>query len=276
MNEVQAFDQFGQCEKCNTEKPISRNSICANCYQALIAIRSNPEYRRRRLGQLAKSENGIIQFTRKIIHSQTSQRIYFPSNLEKQSQREINEEYTRLGRISEMKPAELTKARSKAPYAEEIFAISNGLFDKIKNRPVDLDKLPPREFEEFMAEVLNKLGFYDVQLTPQTRDKGRDILAKRKIEIGEILMIVECKKYDAARKIGLSIVERFLFTIRDRDKASCGLIATTSFFSADAKAKASEYQWQMKLADRNQIIKWIGKTGEWQKSKGSELWVPPV
>ena len=126
-----------------------------------------------------------------------------------------------MGRISEIDASELTKARAVAPYAKEIFQTSEELFSKIKEQPSELDKMPPYKFEEFMAELLERIGFYDVRLTPRTRDKGRDILAKMKISTGELLTIVECKRYAQARKIGLGIVERFLFTIRETDCGRC-------------------------------------------------------
>lgn len=275
MKKKQKFNDFGQCEKCKEEKSVNAHGICAKCYEWLLKIRSDPILLKSRLGELAKSENGIIQFTRQIVRSQTSQHAHFASEFERQSQREIREEYARLGRISEIEASKLTKARASAPYAKELFQISGELFRKIKERPSDLDKMHFYEFEEFMAELLERIGFHDVQLTPRTRDKGRDILAKMKISTGDLLTIVECKKYAQARKIGIGIVERFLFTIRDHDRASCGLIATTSFFSADAKARADEFRYQLHLADRNQIINWVGQVGTWRKQKGSQLWTPP-
>jgi hypothetical protein len=275
MKEKQKFDDFGECEKCKIERPINKQGICAPCYEWLLKIRSNPQHLKERLGQLAKSENGIIQFTGRIMRSQAFRGGHITSNFEKQSQREIREEYARQGRISEIEPSKLTKARAAAPYAQDLFQISDDLFRKIKERPSDLDKLHHREFEEFMAELVERLGFYDVVLTPRTRDKGRDILAKIKVGTGELLMIVECKKRAlSSPKIGVDVVERFLFTIREKDRASWGLIATTSLFSAGAEATANQYKYQLQLADRNRILNWVGQAGTWQKAEGSQLWIP--
>lgn len=44
--------------------------------------------------------------------------------------------------------------------------------------PNRLYGLSPREFEEVIAELFQRWG-YAVELTPQTRDGGRDVLAKR-------------------------------------------------------------------------------------------------
>ena len=42
--------------------------------------------------------------------------------------------------------------------------------------PKDLHQLKPRKFEELIAELLRDMG-YDVCLTPETHDHGRDIFA---------------------------------------------------------------------------------------------------
>lgn len=275
MQSLPTFDDFGECEKCKIEKPINKQGICVSCYKWLLKIRSDPQHLKERLGQLKKSENGIIQFTGRIMRSQAFPEGRITSHFEKQSQREIREEYARQGRLSEIEPSKLTKARAAAPYAQDLFQISNELFRKIKERPSDLDKLHRREFEEFMAELVERLGFYDVVLTPRTRDKGRDILAKIKVGTGELLMIVECKKRSlSSPKIGIDVVERFLFTIREKDRASYGLIATTSLFSAGAEATANQYKYQLQLADRNLILRWVGQAGTWKQTQNSQLWVP--
>jgi restriction endonuclease Mrr len=274
MKEKQEFNDFGECEKCKVERRINKQGICEACLEWLMKVRSDPNWRKERLGQLAKSENGIIQFTWRIMNAKLSQGRHFASSFERKSQHEIRQEYARYGRISEIDASALTKARAAAPYAKELYQVSDELFRKIKERPDDLDKMPSYKFEEFMADLLNRIGFHDVQLTPRTRDKGRDILAKWKIATGNLLTIVECKKYALARKVGVGIVERFLFTIRENDRASCGLIATTSFFSADAMARADQFHYQLHLADRRQIMNWVGQVGTWQKRKGSQLWIP--
>src|SRR5581483_6286078 len=271
MKKGQKFNEFGPCERCKEEWYVNAYGICAKCYEWIIESGSDPARLKRHLGDLARTENGIIHFTRQIIRSQTSQHPRLTSNLERQSQREVSQEYARLSRLSEIEASKLAKARAASPGANEIFDRSDELFRKIKERPSVLNTIPPDKFEEFMADLLERLGFHDVRLTPRTRDKGRDVLAKLKTSFGELLTIVECKRYALARKVGIGIVERFLFTIRESDRASCGLTATTSFFSADAKARALEYRYQLQLADRDQIIKLVGQVGTWQEDKNSQL-----
>ena len=219
MKEGISFDDFGPCDICREVKSITKNSICSNCFKRMLENRSEPWMRTWRLKALAKSETGIIQFAKRIAWSQTSQTLRpFRSKLEEMSRHDEVEEHARLHRLSEATPSELTEARVAAPYARDVFEITDQLFRRIQARPSELYRMPPEKFEEFMAELLEKMGLHDVEVTQRTRDKGRDIRAKLKVSIGELLIIVECKRWAAARKVGLAIVERFLWTIRETDR----------------------------------------------------------
>ena len=48
--------------------------------------------------------------------------------------------------------------------------------EQLARRGHDLRKLKPREFEQLIAELWHGFG-YDVDLTKQTRDGGKDIIA---------------------------------------------------------------------------------------------------
>jgi restriction system protein len=128
-------------------------------------------------------------------------------------------------------------------------------------------------YEEIIAAILMDMGC-DVQLTTATKDGGRDILAAFQTPFGKLLTIVECKRYKPERKIGIDLVERFLWVVDRNDKASFGLIATTSFFSADAQVIANNYRYRLKLKDFYDIREWIGKYGSWTKDDNSEIWIP--
>ena len=108
-----------------------------------------------------------------------------------------------------------------------------------------------------MATLLRDRGC-EVRLTPQSRDGGRDILAVFKTSIGDILTVVECKRFAPHWKIGQGIVERFLFTVQQRDRASCGLIATTSYFTSEARRLEKDYTWQLRLYDHESIQRMVG------------------
>lgn len=93
--------------------------------------------------------------------------------------------------------------------------------------------LTPREFEEFMAQLYNKLG-YNVELTQTTRDGGKDIILRKPDVLGDMVYYVECKRYKEKNKVGLDVVQR-LTGIIETDKVNGGIIATTSYLSPIAE-----------------------------------------
>jgi len=151
--------------------------------------------------------------------------------------------------------------------------VNKDLIEQLMRNPEDLYQLPPRRFEELVAEILLDMG-YEVELTPQTRDGGRDILAAMNLPIGNILTIVECKRFSMDRPVGIDVVERFLYTIRDKDRASSGLIVATSRFSSCAIALAQEHNYQLKLKDFDGLKEWVAKYGTWHTDRDGELWIP--
>ena len=153
--------------------------------------------------------------------------------------------------------------------------LTKDLISRLKACPHDVRNVPPRRFEALVAELLRDIGC-EVQLTPFSRDGGRDILAALATPLGRILALVECKRYAAHRKIGTDIVERFLWTIERKDEASLGIIVTTSFFSRGAKLLEERFRWKLKLRDYDHLQDWIGQYGSWRKRRHDHLWLPKV
>ena len=133
--------------------------------------------------------------------------------------------------------------------------ISNKLTEHFIKHPEAIHNLEPRKYEEFIAYLLEKLG-YEITLTQQSRDKGVDIYALKKNELGDFLTIVDCKKYSLKRPIGIGMV-RTLYGTLDIEKASHGIIASTSTFSKDARIFEEHHKYQISLKDHHDIYKWI-------------------
>jgi hypothetical protein len=110
--------------------------------------------------------------------------------------------------------------------------------------PTLMLKLPARKFEELVAEFLNRDGL-EVYLTPESKDGGRDILAFAQTPIGR-----------PDRPVGISIVQR-LYGVITHEKATAGLIVTTSRFSATALAFAETVKHQIGLKDYNDLKNWL-------------------
>lgn len=110
------------------------------------------------------------------------------------------------------------------------------LFQKILNDPLLVREISPRDFEYFVAEIINKLGFSDVNVTPRSNDGGRDIIATRTINDIKMLFAFECKQYSPERKIQLHTMRSLLGTISySETKVNMGVLVTTSFFTKGSK-----------------------------------------
>lgn len=136
--------------------------------------------------------------------------------------------------------------------------ISEELTGHILNNPNAMHNISPRKFEELVAYIMEKHG-YNVTLTQQSRDGGIDIFAVRNDGFGNILTIVDCKKYSETNPVRIAAVRGMYGTLKI-ESASHGIIATTSRFTRDARSLAQEYKYQISLKDHADILRWIQKT----------------
>lgn len=141
--------------------------------------------------------------------------------------------------------------------------------------PHKLYNISPRQYEIFVAELLKDMG-YEVWLNNHTKDGGRDIIAVLKTPSNDsFVTIVECKKYSLDNPVPIEIVERFMYTIRDKDKANAGWIVTTSTFSREAQKCQHNYKWLLTLKDNKDLATLCSNYGKWKRtSEGSGLWLP--
>lgn len=125
--------------------------------------------------------------------------------------------------------------------------------------PQALYQLTSREFEKVMAEIYHKLG-YDVELTPATRDGGKDIILTKFSDLGDFIYYVECKKYEKKNHVGVGVVRNLHDTI-NLDRVNGGIIATTSFFTRDGRKFILDNNLgcQIKLHDYNKIQQLLNK-----------------
>jgi len=143
-------------------------------------------------------------------------------------------------------------------HGTDIIKISNNfykdLIENFKRNPEELKIIDRRKFEELVAYLFEGLGF-DVELTKKTRDGGRDIIAIKEYDFRSRYLI-ECKRPDPGRIIGVGPV-RQLYGVLVDEKATKGILATTAFFSKDAKLFIERNKWHLDSKDYDDIIKWI-------------------
>ncbi|HEV7660165.1 MAG TPA: restriction endonuclease [Allosphingosinicella sp.] len=137
-----------------------------------------------------------------------------------------------------------------------IIMANEALVERLRSRPQSIYDLPPRKFEELVAELLTDLG-YEVELTPPTRDGGKDILAYMTTPHGKLLCLVEAKRYRQDRTVGVELVRQLYGTLIDAD-ASSAMMVTTSSFSSDARSFQQRHQYKLALRDYGNLLQWIG------------------
>lgn len=137
----------------------------------------------------------------------------------------------------------------------DVSEVNDWMLNELNKNPTDLYQLSSRRFEELVAELLIRKG-YNVELTPATRDGGKDIYAARKDDLGSFLYIVECKKYKPTHKVGVNVL-RDLYGVLSKERATYGVAVTTSYFSKPAQDFQQELQFQMSLQDFDSIKQWL-------------------
>jgi restriction endonuclease Mrr len=90
----------------------------------------------------------------------------------------------------------------------------------------------PRQFEELIAELFRRLG-YQVYLTAQSNDGGKDIICK----LNDSTTYVECKFFSPGQKVGRPHLQK-LAGAMTADRVTKGKCVTTGTFTQQATAYA--------------------------------------
>jgi restriction system protein len=126
-------------------------------------------------------------------------------------------------------------------------AINGALLQRLASDPDAMYRLTPYQFEEVMAELYAREG-YDVELTRASRDGGVDLYVIRRMPVGRLVTIVDCKHHARDRPVGVGLV-RQLYGVVEAEDASAGVIATTSLFTRGARAFEAEKSFRLGLLD---------------------------
>ncbi|MBR6149031.1 MAG: restriction endonuclease [Lachnospiraceae bacterium] len=113
-----------------------------------------------------------------------------------------------------------------------------------KNRPLPMDEMEGHDFEYYCAELLEGMGFVEVEVTKGSGDFGADILAEK----DGISYAVQCKCYD--KPIGVRAVEE-IYAGRDYYDRMVGVVMTNQYFTQPAVDMAKKLN--ILLWDRDYI-----------------------
>lgn len=140
----------------------------------------------------------------------------------------------------------------------DVISTNEQILRMVRDNPSAMYSLPPRQFEELVAEILDKMG-YDISLTPESKDGGFDMYAAWKDGLGEFLYLVECKRYAPNRTVGVQLV-RALNGVVDEKRATAGILVTTSHFTREAHEFQQRLQHRLSLRDYVHLQKWLELT----------------
>lgn len=127
----------------------------------------------------------------------------------------------------------------------------------LKKHPEVLDKIAWEAFEKLVAEIFVSRGFH-VDITGRLRNRSSDIIAIRSDAFGvETRYLIECKRYERSRHIGLEIVNGVIGAARRADVDHAFLV-TSSYFTRDVKTRTAEFeQLRLHLRDGDDVRQWL-------------------
>jgi restriction system protein len=132
--------------------------------------------------------------------------------------------------------------------------VSQIIAAKVADDPSLLRRMTPRAFEEFISKLFLTFG-YRVELTKRTRDNGYDVVALKKYRDGQHKLLIEAKRYARSRPVGVAVV-RQLLQVRDEERATRVILATTSRFTKGARELCRKHEYELDLRDHDDLIAW--------------------
>ncbi len=127
------------------------------------------------------------------------------------------------------------------------------LLTEIRNEQKSLQEITPRQLEEIIAELLRTKGM-EIYLSPQTRDGGRDIIARGELVPGEPSIIaVEVKQKST---VGIKDICDALYANQDFPLI---MVATSGRFSAGVidEKKRNRNFYRLMLKDGLALSQWL-------------------
>lgn len=128
------------------------------------------------------------------------------------------------------------------------------ILEYLASRPGDLLNVTPRQFEQLVAELLERLGYKDVRLCDRGRDGGVDITAYLEHPIAVERVIVQCKRYSPPQKVGEPIIKQLLADV-DLKQASRGLIVTTSKLTLPARLLVESVRHRLSHIEGDELVR---------------------
>jgi restriction system protein len=118
--------------------------------------------------------------------------------------------------------------------------LSEEMAKVVAENPDELDHLEWRDLERMMTAVLDGVGF-DAELTPASKDGGKDIILTLRTKSGPKTYIVELKHWRSGKRVGENCVREFVNVV-GREQRHGGLFLSTHGFSDGAFESLTEIE----------------------------------
>ena len=141
------------------------------------------------------------------------------------------------------------------------------------DRLTTLRALPPRHFEQFVADVWQECQGWQTEVMDEGPDKGLDVIGAP--PNGGTKTAVQCKRYAAGNKITSRDIQQYAALRQQWDDVGGVTVVTTSSFTSDGKELADRLDVKcingenlVRLVDRynaGEILEWYaaGKPEDW-------------
>lgn len=124
-------------------------------------------------------------------------------------------------------------------------------FFESKNTLDDLRKLTPREFEQFIAHLFQKMG-YKTEIVGGAGDGGIDVIAEK----NGVKYYIQCKKF-ITRQVSVGAMRDFYGAVVGKLSVSKAYFITTNVFTADAEKFAADKP--IVLVDGQKLMQYVHK-----------------
>lgn len=156
--------------------------------------------------------------------------------------------------VAQYKKFQLEQPRTRIEVAR--LSPSFGVLEKLIAGGLRLDSLQWREFEELIAELLEKDG-YSVELGSGRDDGGKDLVAIKDLgEGGSFKAVWQAKLVKSGKKVGVDII-RELADTRSEHKASKGVLVTSTYLTQGALGRVQRDKYILGKVDKDDLMQWI-------------------
>jgi len=132
------------------------------------------------------------------------------------------------------------------------------MLEIISQDPNEIYNMDPRKLEELIAGAYFEEG-YEVELTPRSGDRGRDVVAIMR-GIGSIRIFDQVKRYKISSPVTAEEVRALVGVISSHGNVSKGIITTTSVFAPtllDDPDIRRLVPYRLDLRPRDKLLPWL-------------------